>query len=122
MSRVIHFEINADEPERAVQFYTNVFGWKINRWDGPEDYWLVTTGESSEPGIDGAIQTRTNPNMATVNTIGVDSLDQALANVQTNGGVIVQPKTVVPGVGYWAMCLDSEGNPFGMMQENPQAS
>jgi catechol 2,3-dioxygenase-like lactoylglutathione lyase family enzyme len=51
MGRGIHFELNADDPERAAQFYRRVFGWTIDKWDGPEDYWLVTTGPESEPGI-----------------------------------------------------------------------
>jgi len=52
---VIHFEISANQPEWVVKFYTTAFGWKIEKW-GTEDYWLATTGESPEPGIDGAIQ------------------------------------------------------------------
>ena len=61
MSRVNHFEINADDPERAAKFYANVCGWKIDKWKGPIEYWLVTTGESDEPGIDGAIMRREKP-------------------------------------------------------------
>lgn len=52
MGRVMHFEIQAEKPERAIQFYTGVFGWKITRWGGDE-YWLITTGRKEEPGIDG---------------------------------------------------------------------
>jgi predicted enzyme related to lactoylglutathione lyase len=55
LPRVIHFEIPADNPERAVQFYQQVFGWKIQKWAGHADYWLATTGEDKEPGINGAI-------------------------------------------------------------------
>jgi len=60
MPRVVHFEFYVDDPERAVKFYQEVFGWKITKWEGPVDYWLVTTGEEGEPGIDGAIARRTN--------------------------------------------------------------
>lgn len=42
--RVVHFEISADEPERTVKFYTSVFEWTVNKWEGPMDYWLLTTG------------------------------------------------------------------------------
>ena len=52
MKRIVHFDISADDPERAIKFYTNVFGWSIQKWDGPMDYWLVTTGPKDEPGID----------------------------------------------------------------------
>ena len=54
MSRVIHFEISADDPDRAVIFYGNVFSWKIEKWD-PFEYWTVTTGKDDEPGINGAV-------------------------------------------------------------------
>ena len=49
MSRVVHFELCADDPERAVKFYEEVFGWKIQKWDGPQDYWLATTGAKRSP-------------------------------------------------------------------------
>jgi catechol 2,3-dioxygenase-like lactoylglutathione lyase family enzyme len=48
MARVVHFELAADDPERAVKFYQQVFGWQIHKWDGPQDYWLATTGEQGE--------------------------------------------------------------------------
>ncbi|HPT75026.1 MAG TPA: VOC family protein, partial [Methanomassiliicoccaceae archaeon] len=60
MPRVIHFEIPAEDPERAVEFYKKVFGWKIDKWEGPIDYWLVMTGENDEPGINGAIHDNKN--------------------------------------------------------------
>jgi len=55
MSKVIHFEIHADDPQRAIRFYSSAFGWKIDRWGGPMDYWLVTAGAEGEPGINGAV-------------------------------------------------------------------
>jgi len=119
MSRVIHFEISADQPERAVKFYSNVFDWKIVKWDGPMDYWLVTTGEESEPGIDGAIQARQAPEFTTVNTVGVDSIDDITVKVTAGGGKVLEPKMPIPGVGYFALCQDTEGNHFGLMQSDP---
>ena len=61
MPRVVHFEISADKPERATEFYKKVFGWNIQKWDGPQPYWLVATGSKSEPGIDGGIMNRILP-------------------------------------------------------------
>jgi len=122
MSRVIHFELAADDPERAVRFYSKVFGWKLNKWDGPEDYWLATTGDSSEPGIDGAIMRRDPQRPPVVNTIGVESLDDSVAKVAANGGTVLESKMPIPGVGYFAYCLDSEGNPFGLMQSDPSVA
>ena len=58
MNRVVHFELPADNPDRAVDFYKKVFGWQIQKWPGPQDYWLVTTGADGEPGINGGILRR----------------------------------------------------------------
>jgi predicted enzyme related to lactoylglutathione lyase len=69
MSRVIHFEISADNPDRAVDFYSEAFGWEIQKWAGPMDYWLVMTGKNPEPGIDGAIMKRTPQGQPIVNTV-----------------------------------------------------
>ena len=52
MSRITHFDIPSDDPIRAQKFYSEVFGWKFEKWDGPTDYWIVTTG-IKEPGING---------------------------------------------------------------------
>jgi uncharacterized protein len=121
MPRVIHFEIAADEPERAKSFYEKVFGWKIEKWQGPQDYWLITTGPAEEPGIDGGLARRSDPTTSTENTIGVDSVDAYVAKIEANGGKVLRPKAAVPGVGWLAYCQDSEGNRFGLMQDDPAA-
>lgn len=120
MPRVIHFELAAERPERAVKFYEQAFGWKIEKWAGPMDYWLVMTGEG-EPGIDGAIMPREEPVAHTVNTIGVPSVDEFMAKVTAAGGKVLGPKSTIPGVGYHAYCQDTEGNVFGIMQDDPSA-
>jgi predicted enzyme related to lactoylglutathione lyase len=122
MARVVHFELAADDPERAVKFYEGVFGWQIQKWEGPQDYWLAATGAKDAPGIDGAIMRR-DPNMpAVVNTIDVTALDDMIAAVKANGGTIVAPRMTIPHVGYLAYCQDTEGNTFGMMQSDPAAA
>ncbi|MFQ6124624.1 MAG: VOC family protein [Candidatus Heimdallarchaeota archaeon] len=120
MLRVVHFEIGVDDPERAVKFYQDVFGWKIEKWDGPIDYWLITTGEESEPGIDGGLMRRENSE-TTINTVEVPSLDEFVEKIAKAGGKVVRPKSTIPGVGYMAYCHDSEGNMFGLMQPDPTA-
>ncbi len=121
MPRVVHFEINAENPDRAVKFYQNIFGWKINKWDGPMDYWLISTGDKEQPGIDGAIMKKTNPQATVYNTIDVSSVDEYVKKVVANGGKILVPKDAVPGVGYFSYCSDTEGNTFGLMQFDPNA-
>jgi predicted enzyme related to lactoylglutathione lyase len=121
MPRVIHFEINADDPARASKFYSEVFNWKINKWDGPQDYWLVDSTEGDEPGINGGILQRTHPDLSTINTIGVNNIDEFTESVIKAGGKVAKPKMAVPGVGYLVYCTDSEGNMFGMMQSDESA-
>src|SRR5579859_2630199 len=101
MPRVIHFDFLTDEPERAIRFYSEAFGWSIQKWDGPMDYWLIKTGEDSEPGIDGGLTKRTaDEPFKTINTIGVVSLDDTMAKITQAGGTITVPRMPIPGVGY----------------------
>jgi predicted enzyme related to lactoylglutathione lyase len=120
MPRVVHFEFRAAEPDRAIKFYQQVFGWKVSKWEGPMDYWNVSTGEGDEPGIDGAIAPATG-DQKVVNTISVDSVDAYLEKVVAAGGKIVMPKTTIPGIGYFAQCADTEGVVFGLMRDDPSA-
>ncbi|MEW6141827.1 MAG: VOC family protein [Chloroflexota bacterium] len=120
MPRVVHFEIHADQPERAVKFYSSVFGWKIDTWGGPVPYWLITTGPDGEPGINGAIKDRVEK-LTTVNTVSVPSVDDFLKNITTAGGKALTQKMAIPGIGYHAYCEDTEGNVFGIMQDDPSA-
>jgi predicted enzyme related to lactoylglutathione lyase len=122
MARVVHFEINADDPERATRFYAKVFGWTVQKWNGPVDYWLLMTGDEKEPGIDGAITPRSDPPEATVMTVDVPSIDECVSNVRENGGTVIVPKMPVPGIGWLAYCKDTEGNTFGMMQADTNAA
>lgn len=124
MSRVIHFEITIDNPDRAKKFYEKIFGWKIEKW-GPMDYWLVSTGEKSEPGIDGALMKRGAAkgakNQSVINTISVASVDVSMSKVKEGGGKVLTPKTPIPSIGYFAYCQDTEGNVFGIMEEDKTA-
>ena len=122
MPRVIHFELTADDPERATQFYSKVFGWQIQKWEGPQDYWLITTGEAGTLGIDGAIMRRGDFSAPVINTIDVPSVDEFVAKITANGGSVVAPKMPIPGIGYFAYCKDTEGNMFGVMQSDPSAA
>jgi len=121
MHRVIHFEINAKDPKRAVDFYQKVFGWQIDKWDGPQDYWLASTGEETEPGINGAIMS-TDENPSTVNTIEVESVADYTDKIKEAGGKVVQKITTIPDIGYFAYCADTEGNIFGVMEPDEKAS
>jgi hypothetical protein len=120
MSRVTFFEIAVDQTARARRFYEGVFGWKFNKWEGQQDYWLITTGKD-EPGIDGGMLPRRMPTETTTNTVSVPNVDKAVASITKHGGKVVVPKVAVPGMGWLAYCQDTEGNVFGVMQEDQTA-
>ena len=113
-------EIPADDPQQAVTFYEKIFGWEINNWGGPVEYWLIETGNGNEPGINGAIKRRVDQG-GTVNTISVASIDEATLTVVEAGGSIVTPKVTIPGIGYHAYCKDAEGNIFGILEADESA-
>ena len=122
MSRVVHFEIPADNPERAIKFYEKVFDWQIEKWEGPIEYWLIMTGEEDKPVIDGGLARREDPTTGVENTIDVKDLDASLANVKGHGGEVIRPRMAVPGVGWMAYIKDTEGNVFGLMENDLEAA
>ena len=126
MPRVIHFEIHADDPDRAIRFYREMFGWEFTKWAGPMDYWLIKTGAADQPGIDGGLLRRHGPIdgqavTAYVCTVDVPSVDAAVGALQGAGGAVAMPKMPIPGVGWLAYAKDSEGNLFGLLQPDPTA-
>ena len=126
MPRVVHFEIHAADPNRAVNFYQTLFGWSFQKWEGPMDYWLITTGPNEQPGINGGLVQRQGEIdgqavIAYVCTVDVENLDASVQTAVDNGGQIALPKMPIPGMGWLAYCKDTEGNIFGMMQGDPNA-
>ena len=126
MPRVVHFEIHAGDPARAVKFYERTFGWTFQKWEGPMEYWLVTTGPDEQPGINGGLLPRRGEVdgqavIGYVCTVDVKAIDESITTVESNGGTIVVPKMPLPGMGWLVYCKDTEGNIFGMMQEDPKA-
>ncbi|MGO8928922.1 MAG: VOC family protein [Limisphaerales bacterium] len=126
MPRVIHFEIHAEQPERAIKFYRDVLGWEFNKWDGPIPYWLIKTGPDGQPGINGGLVQRRGAIdgqavIAYVCTVDTPSVDEYVERVKAQGGSVAVPKMPIPGVGWLAYCKDTEGNIFGLMQADPKA-
>ncbi|HTO73888.1 MAG TPA: hypothetical protein VMJ30_08710 [Gemmatimonadales bacterium] len=127
MSRVVHFEVHAADSARAIAFYSTIFGWQFTRWEGPMEYWLIKTGPTSEPGIDGAMLKRRGPIdgtavIAYVCTIEVKSVDESMKQILAHGGQLALAKMPVPGIGWLAYAKDTEGNIFGIMQPDPTAA
>ena len=120
-ARPNHFEIPVDDPDRAEQFYTAVFGWTFQRYPGaPQYYGMATTGDA-EPGINGALFQRETDSQTTL-TMSVDSIEDAAASVVAAGGKILQAKTPIPSMGWFATCEDTEGNKFGLFTNDPNAA
>lgn len=118
MGRVIHFDLEAQNPERAIQFYEEVFDWNFTKWDGPMEYWLIQTGPEEEPGIHGGLARTESEKPLTTNTIGVKNLDATLEKIKSLGGKVVRDKGPIKGVGWIAYVLDTEGNYFGVIEED----
>ena len=121
MPRIIHFDIPADDPARAQKFYQELFGWKFEKWDGPMEYWIAKTGDEKQPGINGGLAKRMPGQIGVTNTIDVDSVDEFAKKIQSKGGKVIMPKTAIPQVGYFAQCMDTEGNTFGIIQMDKNA-
>lgn len=122
MSKVVHFEIPAEDPSRAQQFYSSVFGWTFEGWDGDDGgYWLTSAGSDDETGIGGALIERGDLHRAPVVIIGVESVDDALKSAEDNGAEVLSPSQPIPGVGYAGYLRDPEGNIIGVFHPDESA-
>ena len=123
MNRVTHFEIYTSNPEAVQPFYEDVFGWKFSKFEGgPIEYWLVTTGDDKEPGINGGMtRPREGQNPGTINTVAVASLDQAIKKIEQRGGKICVPKMAIPKIGWLAYAEDPASNVFGIIEPDEKA-
>ena len=129
MGKVVHFEIPADDVDRAKNFYGSVFGWELQTMPmGESEYTTVRTTAvdeqtqmPTEPGaINGGMMQRderitTSP----VITIDVDGIDDSLKQIEDKGGSTVVPRTAIPGMGAFAYFKDSEGNVMGLWETTP---
>ena len=119
MPQDVHFDIPVDDPERAQQFYSQLFGWKMRKVALPGyDYWLLRSAQDENLG--GMFQ-RTSPGEYPVNFFPVPDIDVAVEKVAGLGGKVIAPKKTVPRTGYSAQVADTEGNVFGLWQNDPTA-
>jgi predicted enzyme related to lactoylglutathione lyase len=122
MPTIVHFDIPADDPERAKSFYSRLFGWKFEKPIEDMEYYLVDTKNlEGKPGPGGGLGKRGTADQKMMDYIGVTSVDEYLAKVEELGGKVLMSKTAVPGMGYLAICMDTENNPFGLWEENREA-
>jgi predicted enzyme related to lactoylglutathione lyase len=130
---VVHFEIPAEQPERAAKFYRELFGWDISRWEGSADeregfeYWMVRTvptdaeGRPIRPGVNGGLMRRMFPGQAPVNYINVAEVDEFVQKAERLGAKVLMAKQPVPGMGWFAQMADTEGNVFAIWQADTNA-
>lgn len=126
---IVHFEISADDPEALQKFYTSLFDWSVETMPDM-DYRIVSTVETDERGmptqpggINGGI-TKRGPGQKLqtwLNYVNVDSLDRSLDRAQTLGAKVTTGKSPVPGMGWFAVLTDPQGNVFGMWQTDSNA-
>jgi predicted enzyme related to lactoylglutathione lyase len=118
-----------ENPERAMQFYRDVFGWTFTQW-GEQKYWMLMTAEkdSKDPGINGGLLPRpakTPPHEygtnAFVCTVQVDNFDEIAQKITQAGGKVAMPKFALAGMAWQGYFLDTEGNTFGLHQADANA-
>lgn len=131
MSRVVHFEIQADDVERAKAFYTAALGWSFEDYGQftGSTYWGITTGAEDQPGINGGLLQRPAPTPgpgqgtnAFVCTVGVEDYDETERKILDAGGQVALPKMALAGMAWQGYYLDTEGNTFGIHQPDPTAA
>jgi hypothetical protein len=128
---IVHFEIPADQPERAVKFYGELFGWDIKKYEGSAangmDYWMVQTvptdaeGRPTRPGVNGGLMARMFPGQAPLNYIAVEDVDDFVRKAERLGAKVLMGKHPVPGMGWFAQLTDPEGNIFAIWETDPNA-
>ena len=135
MPTIVHFEIPADDIERSKKFYTDLFGWKIEKLSVKEDsrltsvataqpieYWIITTtDDKGNKAVGGGIMKRQMPEHRVTNYVGVKSVDEYSAKVEKLGGKVIAPKHAVSGMGYFVLCIDTENNAFAIWETNEKA-
>ena len=121
MPTIVHFDIASDDPERAKKFYADLFGWSFESVPAFQYNLFSTTNPDGSPGVRGGLGKRMDPTQKITNYFGVLSIDAAMEQVKKVGGTVISPKMSVTGMGYLANCMDTEGNVFGLWEENAGA-
>lgn len=130
MPTIVHFEIPSDNLERTKKFYTDLFGWKIEKMPGTDqrEYWTFATTTNNKGGsnngggeqrtLSGGMLERQMPQEPIMIYIGVNSVTEYSNKVERLGGKVIKQKTEVPGYGWFAICTDTENNGFALWEAN----
>jgi len=120
MHRFVQYELLAEDPARAARFYRQVFGWRVEKWAGPWNSWMITTGPGADEKAGSGLSPRRSLEGRPVNTVEVGSLEEAESRIKAAGGQVLETFPVA-GVGWYALWVDTEGNRFGLYQADPEA-
>ena len=130
MPTIVHFEIPSDNLERTKKFYSELFGWKMEKMPGTtqREYWTFSTTNNHKDGtsggggerrtISGGMMERQMPQEPIMIYIGVDSVTEYSNKVERLGGKVIKQKTEVPGYGWFTICTDTENNGFALWEPN----
>jgi predicted enzyme related to lactoylglutathione lyase len=130
MPTIVHFEIPSDDIERSRNLYNKLFGWNIEKWTGSMpataegmEYWLLSTvDDKGNKALGGGMMKRQSPQQQGItNYFDAKSVQESSANVERLGGKVIIPKSPVPGMGYMAVCTDTENNGFGIYEADQTA-
>jgi len=125
MPTIVHFEIPVEDIERSMKFYTELFNWKIEKFPGNTpagEYWMITiTDDKGNKVLSGGMYKRMFPEQLITNYIDVKSVDEYSTKIENLGGKVVRNKTAVPGMGYFAFCIDTEKNSLAIWETNENA-
>ncbi len=117
--KVVHWEIPMDDPERGVAFYESALGWTPERW-GDMEYWTV--GGPEGDGIGGGLTRRDEQSPSVTFYVDVVDIDATLARIEASGGTKVTDRMPIPGMGWMAVFIDTEGNRLGLFQHDPSVA
>ena len=132
MPTIVHFQIPSDDIERSKKFYSDLFGWKFDKMPTPAgseampegmEYWMITTvDDKGNEDVGGGMMKRQSPQQQGItNYFDVKSVQEYSAKVEKLGGKVISPKMPVPGMGYFAVCTDTENNGFGIFEVDETA-
>jgi predicted enzyme related to lactoylglutathione lyase len=121
MPTIVHFDVPAEDIERAKKFYSALLGWKFESLPEMQYNLITTTNLDGTPGVGGGMGKRMDPSQRMMNYFGVSSIDTAMKQVKSLGGSILSKKMAVPQMGYLVNCIDTEGNMFGLWEEDTKA-
>jgi predicted enzyme related to lactoylglutathione lyase len=116
--QMVHLEIPAGDTARACEFWGALFGWQWQTFEGPTEYHMTRFSDTSG----GAIYAPDPPEKRGTRVyFDVDDINAGCARVQELGGE-AEEAMPVPGMGWFSLCKDTEGNEFGLWQIDPEAA